>query len=95
MTVTYNKEVQTCTPENKMVIDIDGPAGNVFWLIDIANKLGKRLGFNTGEIVSEMVNADYANALQVFNNHFSEYVVLETKYENGIGVQQKGKGVSQ
>jgi hypothetical protein len=73
-----------------MVIDTDGPAGNVFWLMDIADKLGKRLGFNTGEIVSQMQERDYPHAIEVFNKNFSEYVVLETQYENEIGMQQKG-----
>ena len=95
MTVTINEQIQTCSPDNKIVIDIDGPAGNVFWLIDIANKLGKRLGLNAGEIVSQMQESDYPHAIEVFNEHFNGYVILESQYENEIGMQQKGKEVNQ
>jgi hypothetical protein len=95
MTVTFNEQILTCSPDNKMVIDTDGPAGNVFWLMSIASKLGKRLGLNTGEIVSQMQESDYPHAIEVFNEHFSEYVILESQYENNLGMQQKGKGVSQ
>ena len=91
MDVTINKQIRTCSPVNKMIVDIDGPAGNAIWLMNIANKLGKRLGLNTVGIVKQMQEDDYTHALKVFNENFSEYVTLETQYENEIGVQQKGE----
>jgi len=84
MTNSINQQIQTCSPEQKMVIDIDGSEGNVFFLMAIAKKLADRLEINYRKIMMEMTEDDYAHALRVFNNHFGEYVILETQYEYNL-----------
>lgn len=84
MTVSINQQIKTCSPEQKMTIDIDGPEGNVFSLMAIVKKLGDRLGLESKSIMTEMQEDDYAHALRVFNKNFGEYVNLETQFEYNL-----------
>lgn len=84
MTVSINQQIKTCSPEQKLVIDIDGPEGNIFSLMALAKKLGDRLGLESGKIMTEMQEDDYAHALRVFNKNFGDYVTLETQYEYNL-----------
>lgn len=89
MTVTINQQVRTCSPEQKLIIDIDGPEGNVFFLIGVAKKLADRLGLEGARIVTDMQAYDYAHALRVFNKNFGEYVTLETQFEYNLDEVKK------
>lgn len=84
MTATINQQIRTCSPEQKLIIDIDGPEGNVFFLIGVAKKLADRLGLEGAKIVTDMQTSDYAHALRVFNKKFGEYVELKTEYEYNL-----------
>lgn len=84
MTVSINQQIKTCSAEQKMTIDIDGPEGNVFSLMAIAKKLGDRLELDSQKIMTEMQEDDYPHALRVFNKNFGEYVTLETQYEYNL-----------
>ena len=64
---------------DKMYIDIDGPNGNVFYLLATACKLSKQLGFDNKAIEKDMKSDDYLNALKVFEDNFGEFVVLQTE----------------
>lgn len=84
MTVSINQQIKTCSPEQKMIIDIDGPEGNVYSLMAIARKLADRLGLEGTKIMTEMQEDDYSHALRVFNKNFGDYVTLETQYEYNL-----------
>ena len=61
-----------------IVIDLTGPEGNAFALMGLANRLGKQLGFKEiPRILEEMQAGDYEHLLQVFDEHFGDFVILE------------------
>jgi len=63
--------------DEKPVIDLTGPDGNAFALMGYANRFGKQLGYETGDITKEMMAGDYDNLLKVFEKYFGDYVILE------------------
>ena len=63
-----------------VVIDLAGPEGNAFALLGLASKYAKQLGFDQEDherIQAEMMSGDYENLLQVFDENFGDYVILE------------------
>lgn len=63
-----------------IIIDLTGPDGNAFALMGNAMRFGTQLGWDkvkTQELINEMMDGDYENLLQVFDNAFGEYVILE------------------
>jgi hypothetical protein len=61
-----------------IVIDLTGPGGNAFALLGLANRLGKQLDFKEiPRILEEMQAGDYEHLLQVFDEHFGDFVILE------------------
>lgn len=60
-----------------MVIDLTGPQGNAFFLMGTANKFARQLGLDSDTILNEMKSGDYENLVQVFDNYFGDYVILE------------------
>jgi hypothetical protein len=60
-----------------MVVDLNGPDGNSFSLIGLVYRLSKKLGLDEQTICDEMTVSDYENLLNVFNNYFGDYVILE------------------
>ena len=68
------KEIQ-----HKMIIDLDGPDGNVFTLISIAKNLMDIIDKSrTSKIKTEMMSSDYYHAIYVFEREFGAFVILET-----------------
>jgi len=63
--------------ESQLVVDLDGPNGNAFYLLGLASKLSRQLGLDKMEVMSEMRSGDYNNLLITFNKYFP-MVVLET-----------------
>ena len=68
---------------DKIIIDLDGPEGNAYNLIGVANNL-MRKGFgrnaydrNIAEVLKEMTSGDYNNLVKVFDKHFGDMVILE------------------
>ena len=57
-------------------VDLTGPQGNAFYLIGLAQNLSKQLGFNSKEIVKEMMGGDYENLIRVFDSNFGSIVTL-------------------
>ena len=57
-------------------VDFTGPQGNAFYLIGLAQNLSKQLGFNSKEIVNEMMSGDYENLIRVFDSNFGSIVTL-------------------
>lgn len=64
-------------PVNEIVIDLNGPQGNAFFLMGYAQRLAKQLGFNPNEVIDEMKAGDYENLVQVFDNYFGAFIILE------------------
>jgi hypothetical protein len=64
-------------PNAEIVIDLNGPQGNAFFLLGYANKLANQLGLDVPPILEAMKAGDYENLIQVFDNHFGNFVVLE------------------
>ena len=61
----------------EIVIDLTGPQGNAFFLLGTAKDLAHRLGLSWDTIHSEMTSSDYENLIQVFDEHFGDFVILE------------------
>lgn len=62
-----------------IIIDLTGPDGNAFALMAYAKRFATQLKWaDRGEaIINNMMSGDYENLLQVFDNAFGEYVILE------------------
>ena len=68
------RQKQQCS---EIVIDLTGPNGNAFALMGFASKLAKQLGYDKSEIIDQMTSGDYENLVQVFDDYFGDFVILE------------------
>jgi hypothetical protein len=60
-------------------IDLTGPQGNAFYLIGVANNLGKSMGMSkekVNNLIKEMTSGDYENLVKVFDDAFGSFVIL-------------------
>ena len=64
---------------DKTYIDIDGPNGNAFYLMAVARDFSKTLDLDEDEILADMRTGDYLNLLNVFEDNFGDFVVLQTE----------------
>ena len=68
---------------DKMIIDLDGPDGNAYNLIGVANNLMRKgfgrnaLGRDIAEVLNEMTSGDYKNLVRVIDKYFGDMVILE------------------
>lgn len=63
-----------------IIIDLTGPDGNAFTLIARVGSLGKLIGKTTEEIEAireNMMSDDYEHLIQVFDDAFGDFVILE------------------
>lgn len=60
-----------------IIIDLTGPDGNAFVLMGYAKRFAKQLDLDADVIIKEMKSGDYENLLQVFDNYFGAFVILE------------------
>ena len=62
-----------------IVIDLTGPNGNAFALMGYAKRFAKQLGWKDkgAALINEMMEGDYENLVQLFDNAFGEFVILE------------------
>jgi len=75
-----NKMIREKQPTRGIVIDLNGPQGNAFYLLGIAENFCKQLDMtkeNTQAILDEMTSGDYENLIQVFDREFGSIVILE------------------
>lgn len=73
------------------VINLDGPEGNAFMLMGLAQRMSRQLGFDGEKVVDEMKSGDYANLVKVFDNYFGSLITLTTEQEDlleQLGVEQ-------
>ena len=65
---------------SEIVIDLTGPEGNAFVLLGYAKRYANDLGYSEEEVedlMKAMQSGDYENLIQVFDDHFGHYVILE------------------
>jgi hypothetical protein len=63
-----------------IVVDLTGPQGNAFFLLGMAQDLGRQLKFDkeTRDLVTkQMQESDYENLIRVFDKYFGDFVILE------------------
>lgn len=68
-----DKEKQT----GPVVIDLTGPDGNAFALMGYAKRFAKQLNLDSNKIINDMTSGDYENLIQVFDDNFGDFVILE------------------
>ena len=64
-------------PQSEIVIDLTGPDGNAFALLAYAKRFAQQLDLDFGKIQGEMTSGDYENLVQVFDEYFGDFVILE------------------
>ena len=64
-------------PQKEIIIDLTGPDGNAFALMGYAKQFAKQLGLDSNKIINEMTSGDYEHLLEVFDNSFGSFVILE------------------
>ena len=70
--------IRSKTPQSEIVIDLTGPQGNAFFLLGYAKKLAKQLDFEDVDgLLDDMKSGDYEHLVQVFDEHFGDFVILE------------------
>jgi len=60
-------------------IDLNGPEGNAFYLMGMANDFAKQLGWSQeqrAKLRVELTFSDYENLINIFDKYFGEYVIL-------------------
>ena len=71
------KMIREKQPQKEIIIDLTGPDGNAFALMGYAKRFAKQLGLDSEEIISNMTSGDYENLLEVFDENFGSFVILE------------------
>tara|TARA_R100001460_G_scaffold46115_1_gene83578 strand:+ start:7266 stop:7490 length:225 start_codon:yes stop_codon:yes gene_type:complete len=67
-------------PQRKVIIDLTGPDGNAFVLMGYARRFARQLGYSKedqDQLLELMTSGDYENLLEVFDDHFGSFVILE------------------
>lgn len=62
-----------------IIIDLTGPDGNAFVLMGMARRFATQLGWadKGSALIEDMMSGDYEHLLEVFDNAFGEFVILE------------------
>jgi len=70
--------------KGKPVIDLDGPQGNAFALLGLAQNFGRQLRLSKeeiSEILTEMKSSNYSNLVKTFDKHFGSFVEIECSFD--------------
>jgi hypothetical protein len=62
--------------------DLSGPQGNAFHIINLANKLAVKLGYepdDRGKLSTDLMSGDYDHLLETFELHFGDFVNFVNK----------------
>jgi len=73
--------IRAAKSKREIVINLDGPDGNVFSLMSNAKRLAREVGYTfekQNTICEKMMSGDYVNAVKTFDKYFGEFVILET-----------------
>ena len=76
---------------DKPVINLDGPDGNVFALMGYAKNWARDLGLDANQIIAEMMESDYPNALGVIEKHFGDFVIFETENQHLLPLNEDAR----
>jgi len=57
-------------------IDLNGPDGNAFYLLNRAREYAAQLGKDDYDILKRMKSGDYENLVKVFEEEFGDFVTL-------------------
>ena len=63
-----------------IVIDLTGPDGNAFALMGYAKRFARQLEYSKedqNQLLELITSGDYENLLEVFDDHFGSFVILE------------------
>lgn len=66
-------------PSRPIEIDLQGPEGNAYYLMNLANRLGRQLGYSSEKIeaiIKVMMLTNYEGLLHTFELYFGDYVVM-------------------
>ena len=63
--------------QSEIVIDLTGPDGNAYALLAYAKRFAQQLNYDFNQIKDEMTSGDYENLVQVFDEYFGDFVILE------------------
>ena len=63
--------------QKEIVVDLTGPDGNAYSLLARARSFAQQLDLNDTAIIKDMMSKDYEHLVQVFDNHFGHFVILE------------------
>ena len=74
--ITQNMRRLLMAKKSQIEMDLTGPEGNVFMLIGTAMNLARQFGIDDEMIKEQMMSGDYENAVQTFDKHFGEHVIL-------------------
>ena len=69
--------IRNKTLQSETIIDLTGPDGNAFALLAYAKRFAQQLDLDFNKVKNEMTSGDYENLVQVFDNYFGEFVILE------------------
>lgn len=61
----------------EFIIDLTGPDGNAFALLNYARRFAKLIGIEYEPIKDAMMSSDYENLIEVFDQNFGSFVILE------------------
>ena len=64
-------------PAEEIVVDLTGPDGNAYSLLARARSYAQQSDLNDTAIIKDMMSKDYEHLVQVFDNHFGHFVILE------------------
>jgi hypothetical protein len=67
----------------KIVIDLDGPQGNAFALLGLAQNFGRQMRLPKEElsnIIKEMQSSNYSNLVKTFDRYFGSLVRIECSF---------------
>ena len=67
-------------PQREVIIDLTSPEGNAFALMGYARRFARQLGYSKedqNQLLELMQSGDYENLLEVFDDHFGSFVILE------------------
>lgn len=62
-----------------IVVDLNGPQGNAFFLIGLGKQIGIQLERDrkhVNDVVNEMTSGDYKHLLSVFKREYGDHVIL-------------------
>ena len=63
--------------DRKPIIDLNGPDGNAFYLLGMAQKLSKQIGLDWDEVKDVMTSGNYEELITAFDIYFGDYIDLE------------------